>query len=144
MHPGPKTLRRPLTANFGRYATSLRLKSCSRPGFGSGNLFLWRSQIGITRSRALSSRAKGGRQRLAIMTGDRSVQILKTYIDQRSTKEFGHRALLANARSGALGSQGVARILSQLAKRAGIGKLTPHMMRNTVATLLLRTEPTFE
>lgn len=53
--------------------------------------------------------------------------------------QLGHNALVVNASGERLAAQGVARILSKLAAQAKISvRVTPHVLRHTVATLLLR------
>jgi len=82
---------------------------------------------------------KGSRQRLAVMPDERSKRAVEVYLVRRRALKLGHDALLANASGDRLSTQGVARIVSFAAKNAGLEyKVTPHMVRHTVATLLLR------
>jgi integrase/recombinase XerD len=84
-------------------------------------------------------RSKGGRQRLAIITGERAVKVVARYIAMRRSLSLDHDSLFPNAKGSPLGTQGVARVLTRLATASGvIGKLTPHMTRHTVATLMLK------
>ena len=88
---------------------------------------------------SLLVRGKGSRQRLAFMPDKRSVEIIKTYLCIRRTFKVNHDALFVNSSGGRLSTQGVSRALAQLASEANIGAhVTPHMIRHTVATLLLR------
>ena len=57
----------------------------------------------------------------------------------RSTITSDSPALFVNASGERLSTQGIANIISQFRKDAGIERhITPHMLRHTVATLLLR------
>lgn len=88
---------------------------------------------------SLVIKGKGGRQRLAILPDERSKAVVSAYITRRKALNLGHNALLVNATGGQLTTQGVARNLARLAVSSGISvRLTPHMVRHTVATLLLR------
>jgi site-specific recombinase XerD len=82
---------------------------------------------------------KGLRQRLALLPDERSQRALRAYLQHRVRMNLGHDALLVNAAGGRLSSQGVARVIAIAAKELDIkGRVTPHMIRHTVATLLLR------
>jgi site-specific recombinase XerD len=82
---------------------------------------------------------KGSRQRLALLPDDRSFRAVKMYLDQRATLSLNHDGLLVNAAGRRISTQGVARLLAKNADQAGVsGRVTPHMIRHTVATLLLR------
>lgn len=82
---------------------------------------------------------KGSRQRLALLPDDRSLRVVKMYLSRRTAMTLSHDSLFINAAGRKISTQGIARVLAQTAKDAGvIGKVTPHMIRHTVATLLLR------
>jgi len=82
---------------------------------------------------------KGSRQRLALLPDERSLHVVRMYVSQRAGRNLGHEILLVNSVGARISTQGIARILSQVAKLAGIeARVTPHMIRHTVATLLLR------
>ncbi|WP_321472888.1 tyrosine-type recombinase/integrase [uncultured Paludibaculum sp.] len=84
-------------------------------------------------------KGKGGRHRLAFLTDQRSLAALAEYLPRRRKVLCGHESLFVNLAGGPLSTQGVARVLTGLAAEAGITmRLTPHMVRHTVATLLLR------
>jgi site-specific recombinase XerD len=84
-------------------------------------------------------KGKGFRQRLAVLPDERSLTALRHYLVHRGRMKLGHNALVVNAFGQRLAAQGVARILSRLAEQAEINvRVTPHMLRHTVATLLLR------
>lgn len=82
---------------------------------------------------------KGSRQRLAVVPDERSFVAIRSYLTSRASLPIRHNATFVNASGGGLSTQGVARVLATLARDAGIEKrVTPHMIRHTVATLLLR------
>jgi integrase/recombinase XerD len=82
---------------------------------------------------------KGLRQRVALLPDDRSQRATKMYLRHRAVLNLGHDAFLVNAYGGKLSSQGVARVISMTARDSGVrGRVTPHMIRHTIATLLLR------
>jgi site-specific recombinase XerD len=82
---------------------------------------------------------KGLRQRLAMLPDNRSLEAMRIYLAARNSMDVGNSALLVNSRGDRLSTQGVARVVAKLAMDAGINShITPHMLRHTVATLLLR------
>jgi integrase/recombinase XerD len=82
---------------------------------------------------------KGGRDRLAFVVDEETVQIQKEHIEARSRLTSDSPALFLNASGERLSTQGIANIIAQFRKDAGIERhITPHMLRHTVATLLLR------
>jgi site-specific recombinase XerD len=82
---------------------------------------------------------KGSRQRLAFLPDDRSQKAMRLYCASRRNIATDNEALFLNAAGRRLSTQGIARMMSLYGKTAGIVvKLTPHMIRHTVATLLLR------
>lgn len=82
---------------------------------------------------------KGGRDRLAFVVDEQTVQIQREHIDARSRLTSESTALFLNASGERLSTQGIANIIAQFRKDAGIERhVTPHMLRHTVATLLLR------
>lgn len=82
---------------------------------------------------------KGSRQRLAFLPDDRSLKAVRLYCSSRRAVVNDNEALFLNAAGRRISTQGIARMLKQYAKTAGIVvKVTPHMIRHTVATLLLR------
>jgi integrase/recombinase XerD len=84
-------------------------------------------------------RGKGGRDRLAFVVDEQTVRIQKQHIEMRSRLTSESPALFLNASGERLSTQGIANIIAQFRKEAGIERhITPHMLRHTVATLLLR------
>lgn len=82
---------------------------------------------------------KGGRERLAFMVDESAIKILRDYISTRTRIETNCPALFLNAAGSRLSPQGIANMLTQIKKDKGIDRhITPHMLRHTVATLLLR------
>jgi integrase/recombinase XerD len=84
-------------------------------------------------------KGKGGRDRLAFVVDEQTLFIQKEHVNLRSRIATGSPALFLNASGARLSTQGIANVISQFRKDAGIDRhITPHMLRHTVATLLLR------
>ena len=82
---------------------------------------------------------KGSRQRLAFLPDERSLKALRMYLLHRRALPVAHDALLVNAAGQRISTQGIARVVAMTAKDAAIAtRVTPHMIRHSVATLLLR------
>jgi len=82
---------------------------------------------------------KGGRDRLAFVVDKNTVTIQLEHLEARSKIVTNSRALFLNASGERLSTQGMANIIAQFRRDAGIERnVTPHMLRHTVATLLLR------
>jgi integrase/recombinase XerD len=84
-------------------------------------------------------RGKGGRDRLAFTVDQNTLEIQRNHLQSRSRIETDDPALFLNARGKRLSTQGISGVLTRLREEAGIQRhITPHMLRHTVATLLLR------
>jgi integrase/recombinase XerD len=82
---------------------------------------------------------KGGRDRLAFVVDEQTVQIQRAHMDTRSRIGTDSPALFLNASGGRLSTQGMTNVIARLRREARIRRhVTPHMLRHTVATLLLR------
>lgn len=82
---------------------------------------------------------KGGRDRLAFVVDEQTVLIQREHLTARSQLKTESPALFLNASGKRLSTQGMANIIAQFRREAGIERhVTPHMLRHTVATLLLR------
>lgn len=82
---------------------------------------------------------KGSRQRLAFLPDPRSRRAFRRYRSLRTRLSCDHQKLFVNTRGGELSAQGVAAVLTRLTHEAGLTRrITPHMLRHTVATFLLR------
>jgi len=111
------------------FATGMRVGEVS--GLNSEDFFL---SEGVFRVKG-----KGGRDRLAFVVDEQSLRIQREHIEMRSDLTPKSQALFLNTMGERLSTQGIANIISQFRKDAGIERhITPHMLRHTVATLLLR------
>jgi site-specific recombinase XerD len=82
---------------------------------------------------------KGGRDRLAFIVDEETVRIQLEHLEVRRYFETVSPALFLNVSRERLSTQGIANIIAEFRRQAGIERhVTPHMLRHTVATLLLR------
>ena len=82
---------------------------------------------------------KGGRDRLAVVVDEETVRIQHAHLEARARMGTGSTALFLNASGQRLSTQGITNVIAQLRREARIKRhVTPHMLRHTVATLLLR------
>lgn len=73
------------------------------------------------------------------MVDEQTVRVQREHIEMRSHLASPSPALFLNASGERLSTQGIANLIAQFRKDAGIERyITPHMLRHTVATLLLR------
>ena len=108
-------------------------------GMRVGELVSLRLQDWREDESSLLVRGKGSRQRLAFLPDDRSRKAAQAYLWHRRKANLSHDVLLVNARGKGISTQGIARRITQIAETANISvRVTPHMIRHTVATLLLR------
>lgn len=84
-------------------------------------------------------KGKGGRDRLAVVVDEETLRVQRRYLEVRRQIETRSTALFLNSSGMRLTTQGIANVIARLRKDAGIERhVTPHMLRHTVATLLLR------
>lgn len=84
-------------------------------------------------------KGKGGRNRLAYVVDQNTVSIQFEHLQARLNIVSESEALFLNSGNERLSTQGIANIIAQFRKDAGIARhVTPHMLRHTVATLLLK------
>lgn len=82
---------------------------------------------------------KGGRDRLAFAVDEKTLHIQREHLRVRMRIASSSSGLFLNASGERLSTQGIANVIAQLRREAGIERhVTPHMLRHTVATLLLR------
>jgi integrase/recombinase XerD len=93
----------------------------------------------VVKESAFKIHGKGGRDRLAFAVDKTTRQIQQTHVALRMRIASPTSALFLNVSGNRLSTQGIAAIISRLCKNGGIERrVTPHMLRHTVATLLLR------
>jgi site-specific recombinase XerD len=86
-------------------------------------------------------KGKGGRDRLAFAVDEKSLQIQRNHLEARTKIETESSALFLNSSRRRLSTQGITNVVAQLRRAAGIERhVTPHMLRHTVATLLLQND----
>jgi len=84
-------------------------------------------------------KGKGGRDRLAFIVDEETLRVQRAHLQARKQIKTESPALFLNASGERLSTQGIANVIAQLRQEAGIDRhVTPHMLRHTVATLLLR------
>src|SRR5581483_8027462 len=84
-------------------------------------------------------KGKGGRARLAFAVDKKSLRIQKDHLHVRAQVGSESSALFLNSSRKRLSTQGIANVVAKLRREAGIERhVTPHMLRHTVATLLLQ------
>lgn len=82
---------------------------------------------------------KGGRERLAFIVDKITRKVQIEHLEARNQLQTESTALFLNAAGKRLSPQGIANIIFQLRQAGGIERhITPHMLRHTVATMLLR------
>jgi site-specific recombinase XerD len=93
----------------------------------------------FTREAVFRVQGKGGRDRLAFIVDEQTVRIQRAHMEARARIETYSPALFLNASGGRLSTQGMTNVIARLRQEARIRRhVTPHMLRHTVATLLLR------
>jgi len=87
----------------------------------------------------LRVKGKGGRDRLAFIVDGTSARIQRAHMEARLRVKTESNALFINAAGSRLSTQGITKTIARLRHEARIKRhITPHMLRHTVATLLLR------
>lgn len=93
----------------------------------------------FVREAAFRVKGKGGRDRLAFAVDEETVRIQRSHLEARARIKTESQALFVNASGGRLSTQGMTNVVTKLRRQARIKRhVTPHMLRHTVATLLLR------
>jgi integrase/recombinase XerD len=82
-------------------------------------------------------RGKGQKERIIPICDEEVLSILRLYGEQRKSLKAQGEFFFSNRNGRRLSEQSIRIILGRVARKADIGKLTPHMLRHTVATLLL-------
>ncbi len=88
---------------------------------------------------SLRIKGKGGRSRLAFLVDTAAIHSHTTYLEARSQIRSASPALFLNASGTRLSTQGFAYGIRSLAVDAAISRrVTPHMLRHTAATCMLK------
>lgn len=88
---------------------------------------------------SIKVRGKGGKERLAFVVDKFALRILREYLKLRHANNTASGSLFLNASGNRLSPQGIANIIRLIRSNSGMDKhVTPHMLRHTVATMLLR------
>ena len=95
----------------------------------------------LVREKVFRVQGKGGRDRLAFVVDEESLGIQREHLTARGRITTKSPALFVNASGERLSTQGIRNVLARLRRDGGLAcHVTPHMLRHTVATLLLRNE----
>jgi len=86
---------------------------------------------------SISVRGKGNRERKIPIVSDVFFDVLKMHIKDRNVGLNSEAPLFVNRRGTRLSDQSVRAVLRRHSAKIGNRKITPHMLRHTVATLLL-------
>jgi site-specific recombinase XerD len=136
------TLEAPLRASSREYRSLRNLALVDllfATGLRVGEVSSLNVQDFFMRESVFRVKGKGGRYRLAVVVDEETVRIQRNYLQARSQIETRSTALFLNSSRQRLTTQGIANVIAQLREEAGIERhVTPHMLRHTVATLLLR------
>lgn len=93
----------------------------------------------FVREAAFRVQGKGGRDRLAFIVDEQTVRIQRAHLEARGNIKTESPSLFLNASCQRLSTQGITNVIARLRMGARIKRhVTPHMLRHTVATLLLR------
>jgi site-specific recombinase XerD len=93
----------------------------------------------FVREAAFRVQGKGGRDRLAFIVDEETVRIQRAHLEARGHIKTESLALFISASSRRLSTQGITNVVARLRREARIKRhVTPHMLRHTVATLLLK------
>lgn len=134
--------RRELSGSFGDYR-SLRNLALLDLLFATGMRVGEASALDINDFNVMESvfriKGKGGRHRLAYIVDKETIRIQRSHLELRASFESESKALFINAARERLSTQGIANVITAFRQEAGLERnITPHMLRHTVATLLLR------
>lgn len=93
----------------------------------------------LIREAVFRVQGKGGRDRLAFVVDEQTLRIQRAHMEARAHIKTDSPALFVNASGGRLSTQGITNVIARLRREARIKRhVTPHMLRHTVATLLLK------
>jgi integrase/recombinase XerD len=133
---------RTMQSSFGRYRALRNLALIDllfATGMRVGEVSSLNISDFLVEESAFKVRGKGGRDRLAFIVDKETIHIQREHLKDRTIIKTEEPALFLNSFKGRLSTQGIANVIVRLRRQAKIEKhITPHMLRHTVATLLLR------
>jgi integrase/recombinase XerD len=95
----------------------------------------------FVREAAFRVQGKGGRDRLAFIVDEETVRIQRAHLEARGRIKTESPSLFINASGQRISTQGITNVIARIRRGARIKRhVTPHMLRHTVATLLLRND----
>lgn len=113
------------------FATEIRVGEAS--ALDLRDFYVWEAAFRV--------QGKGGRDRLAFIVDEETVRIQREHLEARLSIKTESPALFINALGQRLSTQGITNVIARLRRAARIKRhVTPHMLRHTVATLLLRND----
>ena len=90
-------------------------------------------------ARSALIRGKGSRERLAFLADEPSFTSVRAYLSLRAARNPPNERLFLSRTGAPLSPQGISLALQRVARSAGVDThVTPHMLRHTAATYLLR------
>lgn len=82
-------------------------------------------------------KGKGSKERVIPVCGDQVLQALSAYAELRAKESVGTRFFFTNRLGKRLSEQSIRLALARHVDSAGLEKITPHVFRHTIATMLL-------
>lgn len=108
-------------------------------GMRVGEVFTLKLSDFNENERTLLINGKGAKQRIGFITEEQAYRAIINYLRAREQIETENEAFFISVFKKPLSTNGIGNVVKTLSQEAGIQKtITPHMLRHTVATLLLK------